>query len=141
MSKKERPSPFQHAEFVLRSYEKNKKELQQLIGDYFFSTPVHDNTPVQTSQTSDPTGKTATRLVDDERIVHLRKAVDAVESAIFDLVDKPNGAAVFKLIKHIYWDDKPLDVAADEVGYSYMQTKRLRADFVNLIAFKLGWYE
>lgn len=139
MPKKQRSSPFQHAEFILQNYWEYRHDLEQRTCDYALITSVYDNTPVQSGRTSDPTGNAGIKLATDNYVSFLRSAVKAVEETLFEFAGHFNGAAVIMLVNLIYWGNHSLESAASKVNYSYVHAQRLREDFVNELVLRLGW--
>lgn len=90
--------------------------------------------------TSDKTQQRAFELMSDERINFLRKAVAAVDYAIYVTERKRGGTDMMKIIKAVYWDKThTLYGAAMLIPISERQVKNWNADFLHLVAQKMGF--
>jgi len=135
------PRDYRHAEHVLENYDRYLQELKEREDGYAVRSPDGGYySLIQRGKTSDTTGNAGVRMALDRRIAYLRMATRAVAQALFNLSEKPNGFAIAMLVKLIYWDKThTLEGAAQKVGYSYSQARRLRKAFVLDVMRGMGW--
>ena len=128
-----------HVKEIVSEYPRYKKEIKEIEQSAIYKSSSPDGQP-RGSGTSDKTAMCALQLAGDERLQHLRRAVEAVECAIYITERENKGKDKMSVIKMVYWDKSHLLYgAALEVLISEAQAKRWNGDFIKIIGKKLGF--
>lgn len=124
----------------IKNYCKNKAEIKEIEQSAVYKSVNRDGQP-NGSGTSDRTCQSALILAGDERLERLRKAVEAVEYAIYITERSKKGKAKMDIVKMVYLKKThTLYGAAMEVITSERQAKRWNSEFIEMVGKKMGFF-
>lgn len=130
---------FKHVESELYSFHENRRELQKLRSQIMFEKISGDENigGGKSNLPGDPTGRVATMLAANKRLIMLDQTVSAIESTLRRLNAQPK-----ELVELRYWAEPQSmtwDDIAKKVGISRRTAIRWRDAIVKEIAISLGW--
>jgi len=134
-----RKGTFQHIESELSAYQDTKREIERIKIDILHGVGSSDENTGggKSNLPGDPTGKKATRLTSDKRLMHLEAITEAVDSVVSRLPAEKK-----ELIRLKYWT-RPQTLTWDgialQLNVSRRQAIRWRDEIVYVIAERTGW--
>jgi len=134
-----RKGTFQHVESELYAYHDTKREIERIKIDILHGVGSSDENigGGKSNLPGDPTGKKATRLTSDKRLMHLEAITEAVDSVVSRLADEKR-----ELIRLKYWT-RPQTLTWDgialQLNVSRRQAINWRDGIVYAIAERTGW--
>lgn len=128
-------SDYKFAEDEVKLYEQYKKELNQLMNEIYYATPLFDNNGGGKSNLpSRPTEQKALSLVDHVRIGHLQRWINAIEHTVHELDDEKE-----RFVKRLFWSKgTTLESVAIEFNISPSTANRWRRAFLMRVAMLTG---
>jgi RinA family phage transcriptional activator len=126
---------FRLIEMEIYNYEKNKAELEDMRANIIFAGS--NNETGVSSGTSDTTGQKAMRIASDEHLNELEKRNNAIAFALSIYEKQPEK---YRLVNEKYFNKKLTDQGImNELHIESATFYRWRRQFIELIAYKLGW--
>ena len=95
---------------------------------------------VQTSSSHDKIGDLVAKIVDlQSEIQDITYEYIEIRSEVVRAIDSVKNPVLYDILFKKYIEGKPLDIIADEVGYSYQRTKELHLDAISAIKILKGF--
>lgn len=128
------------ARVVAKEYRTNCKELQQIIEAETFTFSGNAIGTIKGNKISKPVEIAVEQRLMQERKAYLEKAINAVNYAMEQVLQKPNGADTLNLFNMVYWNrSHTLYGAAFTVGISEATAKRYNRFFLKMLAVAMGY--
>jgi len=95
---------------------------------------------VQTSHSHDKMGDLVSKIVDlQSEIQDITYEYIEIRSEVVRTIDSVKNPVLYDILFKKYIEGKPLNIIADEVGYSYQRTKELHLDAISAIKILKGF--
>lgn len=128
-------SDYKFTEDEVRLYRQYKKELNGLMNNIYYATPLFDNNGGGKSNLpSRPTEGKALSLIDNLRIRHLQLWIEAIEQTVHELDDEKE-----RFVNRLFWSKgTTLESVAIEFSISLSTANRWRRSFLYRVATLTG---
>ncbi len=135
-----RNSWYIHAQWIIKDYENNKKELEAITAEYAYAHSQPSEERVQTSNLSGGAADAALRMERDERRRTLRRDIAAVDYGFAMQKLHKDGEVRIAYLKARYWGGVYTpDGAAAANHISNSTGKRINREFLVDVAKKSGY--
>lgn len=129
-----------HAQWIIKDYQKNKRELESITADYAYAHSQNLEVRVQTCNISGGVADIVLRMDRDERRKTLQRDIAAVDYGLAMQRMHKDGDTRIAYIKARYWSGMCTpDGAAISVYIDPREGRRFNQEFIKDVAIKAGY--